>query len=52
MVICDVNEQVGQATAAELGPRAAFYKVNVADRAAVQVWVDDSSPDSAASTCW
>ena len=41
VVICDVNEQVGQATAAELGPGAAFYKVNVADRAAVQAWVDD-----------
>jgi 3-oxoacyl-[acyl-carrier protein] reductase len=41
VVICDVNEGVGQATAAELGPGAAFYKVNVADRAAVQAWVDD-----------
>jgi 3-oxoacyl-[acyl-carrier protein] reductase len=40
VVICDVNEEVGQATAALLGPAAAFYKVNVADRAAVQVWVD------------
>lgn len=40
VIICDVNEEVGQATAAELGPTAAFYKVNVADRAAVQVWVD------------
>lgn len=40
VIICDVNEEVGRATAAELGPAAAFYKVNVADRAAVQVWVD------------
>lgn len=41
VVICDVNEEAGQAVAAELGPDAAFYKVNVADRAAVQAWVDD-----------
>jgi 3-oxoacyl-[acyl-carrier protein] reductase len=41
VVICDVNEEVGRATAAQLGPEAAFYKVNVADRAAVQAWVDD-----------
>ena len=40
VIICDVNETAGEATAAELGPDAAFYKVNVADRAAVQVWVD------------
>ena len=40
VVICDVNEEVGQATAALLGPDAAFYKVNVADRAAVQAWVE------------
>ena len=40
VIICDVNEEVGQATAALLGPAAKFYKVNVADRAAVQVWVD------------
>jgi 3-oxoacyl-[acyl-carrier protein] reductase len=41
VVICDVNEAAGQAAAAELGPEAAFYQVNVADRAAVQAWVDD-----------
>ena len=40
VIICDLNETAGEATAAELGPGAAFYKVNVADRAAVQVWVD------------
>jgi 3-oxoacyl-[acyl-carrier protein] reductase len=40
VIICDVNEEVGQATAALLGPAAAFYRVNVADRAAVQVWVE------------
>jgi 3-oxoacyl-[acyl-carrier protein] reductase len=41
VVICDVNEEVGQATAALLGPDVAFYKVNVADRVAVQVWTED-----------
>ncbi len=41
VVICDVNEEVGRATAGQLGPDAAFYKVNVADRQAVQAWVDD-----------
>jgi 3-oxoacyl-[acyl-carrier protein] reductase len=40
VVICDVNEEVGQVTATLLGPDAAFYKVNVADRAAVQAWVE------------
>ncbi len=41
VIICDINEEAGRATAAELGPEAAFYKVNVADRQAVQAWVDD-----------
>jgi 3-oxoacyl-[acyl-carrier protein] reductase len=41
VVICDVNEEIGQATAALLGPEAAFYKVNVVERQAVQGWVDD-----------
>ena len=40
VVICDVKEEAGQAVVAELG-LAAFYKVNVADRADVQRWVDD-----------
>lgn len=40
VVICDVNEAAGQAVVAELG-LAAFYKVNVADRADVQRWIDD-----------
>jgi 3-oxoacyl-[acyl-carrier protein] reductase len=40
VVICDLNEAAGEATAAELGACAEFYKVNVADRAAVQQWVD------------
>ena len=40
VVICDLNEEQGQATAAAIGPTASFYKVNVADRQAVQTWVD------------
>lgn len=38
VVICDVNEEAGQATAAELG--VDFYRVNVADRQDVQRWID------------
>jgi 3-oxoacyl-[acyl-carrier protein] reductase len=41
VVICDVNEEVGQATATELGEGAVFYKVNVASREDVQKWVDE-----------
>jgi len=41
VVICDVNEQVGQATLAELGSDASFYKVNVAQRGEVQKWVEN-----------
>ena len=41
VVICDVNEEVGQATVKELGEGAAFYKVNVASREDVQKWIDD-----------
>ena len=40
VVICDVNEQAGEAVVADLG-LAAFYKVNVADRQDVQRWIDD-----------
>ena len=40
VVICDVNAELGQQTTAGLGPNAAFYPVNVADRQAVQGWVD------------
>lgn len=40
VVICDVNEELGQEVVDELGPEASFYKVNVADRQAVQEWVD------------
>jgi 3-oxoacyl-[acyl-carrier protein] reductase len=40
VIICDMNEEVGQATAKELGNGAEFYKVNVANREDVQNWVD------------
>ena len=39
VVICDVNEELGQAAAEMLG--ASFCKVDVTDRNAVQEWVDD-----------
>ncbi len=41
VVICDVREEAGQAVVQELGPKVTFYKVDVADREAVQAWVDD-----------
>jgi 3-oxoacyl-[acyl-carrier protein] reductase len=40
VIICDLNEAAGQETLNLLGPRAAFYKVNVAERAEVQQWVE------------
>ncbi|MBL8056343.1 MAG: glucose 1-dehydrogenase [Anaerolineales bacterium] len=40
VVIADMNEAAGQATAAELGPQASFHKVNVADRAEAQAWIE------------
>lgn len=39
VIICDVNEELGRATAEALG--VTFYKVDVTDRNAVQEWVDD-----------
>jgi 3-oxoacyl-[acyl-carrier protein] reductase len=39
--ICDVAEEAGRETARALGPQASFYKVDAADRRAVQAWVDD-----------
>lgn len=39
VVICDVNEELGQATAEELG--VSFHRVDITDRNAVQKWVDD-----------
>jgi 3-oxoacyl-[acyl-carrier protein] reductase len=41
VVICDLNEADGQAMLEQLGPEAAFYRVNVAERGAVQEWIDD-----------
>ncbi len=41
VVICDVNQEAGEATAQALGPEVAFYRVDVTDRQAVQAWVDD-----------
>ncbi len=41
VVICDVNQEAGDATVQELGPSVHFYKVDVTDRQAVQAWVDD-----------
>ena len=41
VVIGDVNEESGQAVAKTLGPEASFYKINVADRQAVQKWIDE-----------
>ena len=41
VVICDVDDERGQALASELGDSCEFYKVNVADRADVQAWVDN-----------
>ncbi len=41
VVLCDVNEEAGQAFAKELGNGALFNKVDVTNRDAVQAWVDD-----------
>lgn len=40
VVICDVNEEAGNALAEELGNDASFWKVNVVDRQEVQTWID------------
>lgn len=40
VVICDVAKDAGEATVKTLGPDASFYVVNVANRQAVQAWVD------------
>jgi len=41
IIICDVDERLGAATAQSLGPQVSFEQVNVTDRQAVQAWVDD-----------
>jgi 3-oxoacyl-[acyl-carrier protein] reductase len=40
VVICDVNQEAGNTLLKELGPKARFDMVNVADRKEVQVWID------------
>ena len=40
VVICDVNEEAGNALAEQLGNDASFWKVNVVNRQEVQVWID------------
>ncbi len=41
VVICDVDQEAGQAVAEELGNGTLFYQVDVTNREAVQAWVDD-----------
>ena len=41
VVLCDVDQEAGDALARELGNGAVFYKVDVTNRDAVQEWVDD-----------
>jgi 3-oxoacyl-[acyl-carrier protein] reductase len=41
VVIFDVNQEAGEATAKSLGQEAAFYKVNVANRAEVGAVIDE-----------
>lgn len=40
VVICDVNEEVGNETVKELGEGASFQKVDTSDRQAVGEWLD------------
>ena len=40
VAICDLNEADGQVLVAELGEKASFTAVNVADRQAVQSWLE------------
>jgi 3-oxoacyl-[acyl-carrier protein] reductase len=40
VVICDVDTKSGEKTLKELGPDAAFYRVDVTDRASVDTWVE------------
>lgn len=41
VVICDVNEESGQAVAEQLGNDVLFYKVNVTNRQEVQAFADE-----------
>ncbi len=40
VAICDVSEEAGRETVRALGLEATYHHVNVADRVAVQAWVD------------
>jgi 3-oxoacyl-[acyl-carrier protein] reductase len=40
VVICDVDTKSGEKTLKELGPDAAFYRVDVTDRTSVDTWVE------------
>ena len=40
VVICDVDRKAGETTLADLGPDAAFFQVDVTDRASVDDWVE------------
>jgi 3-oxoacyl-[acyl-carrier protein] reductase len=40
VVVCDLNVAAGEAVAATLGPEASFFRVDIADRRAVQAWVE------------
>jgi 3-oxoacyl-[acyl-carrier protein] reductase len=40
VVICDVNQKAGEAAVRDLGAEAAFYRVDVTDRASVDSWVE------------
>lgn len=40
-IICDINQEFGEATAEELGPEVTYYAVDVTDRQATQRWVDE-----------
>jgi 3-oxoacyl-[acyl-carrier protein] reductase len=41
VIICDLDAEMGQAVADQLGNGTLFYKINVTDRAEVQAWVDN-----------
>jgi len=41
VIICDLNDELGNALIQELGEGHVYYRVDVADREAVQEWVDD-----------
>ena len=41
VIICDVNEESGQAVARQLGRGTLFFQVNVSKRQEVQEWVDE-----------